>query len=117
MHGQGHDHVQALRIVRYTVSHLGVDGIFLTLQGSGVLPLGSLAQDEQSSGDTLRSMLERSRREDYHVPKQSIETVYGNMPVFGLAAATAHEPLRPGRHTAAARMGVRAGGDSPVETY
>lgn len=55
--------------------------------------------------------------ETYRVPAQSIETVYGNMPVFGLAAATAHEPLRPGRHTAAARMGVRADGDSPVEPY
>lgn len=55
--------------------------------------------------------------ETYRVPADAIETVYGNMPVFGLAAATAHAPLRPGRHTAAAPMGVRPDGDAPVQPY
>jgi len=55
--------------------------------------------------------------ETYRVPADAIETVYGNMPVFGLAAATSHAPVHTGRHTAAARMGVRADGDAPVEPY
>lgn len=55
--------------------------------------------------------------ETYRVPKASIETVYGNMPVFGLAGATRHVPLRQGQQTAASRLGVRADGDAPVEPY
>ena len=55
--------------------------------------------------------------ETYRVPATAIEAVYGNMPVFGLAAATSHAPVHTGRHTAAARMGVRPDGDAPVEPY
>ena len=55
--------------------------------------------------------------ETYRVPATAIETVYGNMPVFGLAEATSHVPVRAGRHSAAARLGVRADGDAPVEPY
>jgi hypothetical protein len=55
--------------------------------------------------------------ETYRVPATAVETVYGNMPVSGLAAATAHVPLRPGRHTAAARLGLRPDSDAPVEPY
>jgi hypothetical protein len=55
--------------------------------------------------------------ETYRVPADAVETVYGNMPVFGLAAATAHVPVRAGRHSAAARLGVRGDGDAPVEPY
>jgi len=55
--------------------------------------------------------------ETYRMPATAIEAVYGNMPVFGLAAATSHAPVHTGRHTAAARMGVRADGDAPVEPY
>ena len=55
--------------------------------------------------------------ETYRVPAGAVETVYGNMPVFGLAAATGHAPVRAGRHSAAARLGVRPDGDAPVEPY
>jgi hypothetical protein len=55
--------------------------------------------------------------ETYRVPAGAVETVYSNMPVFGLAAATGHAPVRAGRHSAAARLGVRPDGDAPVEPY
>lgn len=55
--------------------------------------------------------------ETYRIPTANAETVYANMPAFGLAAATCVVPVRAGRHTAAARLGVRAGDRAPVETY
>ena len=36
----------------------------------------------------------------------NIETIYGNMPPHGLAAATAMAPLMPGRDSAATRIGA-----------
>jgi hypothetical protein len=51
------------------------------------------------------------------VPAEAIETVYANMPVFGLAGATACVPVGKGRHSAAARLGVRPDGDPPVAPY
>lgn len=45
--------------------------------------------------------------ETYRVAAGDAETVYVNMPTFGLAAATAAVPVGRGRHTAAARLGVR----------
>jgi hypothetical protein len=44
--------------------------------------------------------------ETYHVSTANIETIYGNMPSFGLAAATASAPVRPGRESAAVRIGA-----------
>jgi hypothetical protein len=35
-----------------------------------------------------------------------VETIYGNMPPYGLAAATAAVPVRRGRDSAAARIGA-----------
>ena len=55
--------------------------------------------------------------ETYRVPSANAETVYANMPAFGLAAATSVAPVRPGRHTAAARLGVRTDDRAPVEMY
>src|SRR6188472_167646 len=43
--------------------------------------------------------------ETYRVPTANIETIYGNMPPHGLAAATALAPIKPGRESAAARIG------------
>ena len=42
--------------------------------------------------------------ETYLVPAGGHETVYANMPVFGLAAATGHQPIGPGSHTARQRL-------------
>jgi len=55
--------------------------------------------------------------ETYRVPAEAIETVYANMPAFGLAGATACVPVGKGRHSAAARLGVRPDGDPPVAPY
>jgi hypothetical protein len=43
--------------------------------------------------------------ESYLVDPQKFEVVYGNMPVFGVAAATAHVPAIGRRETARARLG------------
>lgn len=53
--------------------------------------------------------------ETYRVAASDAETVYVNMPVFGLAEATAAVPVRGGSQTAAARLGVRPLDVSPVE--
>ncbi len=55
--------------------------------------------------------------ETYRVTAADCETVYGNMPAFGLAAATSVVPVRGGRQTAAARLGTRPDDRAPVEAY
>ena len=45
--------------------------------------------------------------ETYRVRAADAETIYVNMPAFGLAAATSEIPVGAGRHTAAARLGLR----------
>lgn len=55
--------------------------------------------------------------ETYRVAAADLETVYGNMPAFGLAGVTAAVPVRGGRHTAAARLGTRPDDRAPVEPY
>ena len=55
--------------------------------------------------------------ETYRVAATDAETVYANMPVFGLAAATSCVPVSAGRHTAAARLGLRTDDATPVELY
>lgn len=45
--------------------------------------------------------------ETYLVPAGQFETIYNNMPLFGLAAATAHVPARGGRATARRRLGAQ----------
>lgn len=44
--------------------------------------------------------------ETYVVPSGNVEAIYGNMPRFGLAAATAHAPVTAGRRSALDRMGL-----------
>jgi hypothetical protein len=51
--------------------------------------------------------------ETYLVPGSSVECIYANMPVFGLAKATRHVPVRRGRDTASARIGKTAD-DNPA---
>lgn len=55
--------------------------------------------------------------ETYRIPASDTETVYANMPVFGLAAATSAVPVTGGRNTAAARLGTRPHDQAPVEPY
>jgi len=50
--------------------------------------------------------------ETYVIEPGHYEAVYGNMPVFGLAAATQHVPATGRRETAAGRIG-RISGDRP----
>ncbi len=45
--------------------------------------------------------------ETYRVSTSDIETIYGNMPPTGLAAAVGLAPIRRGKDSAAARIGVR----------
>ncbi|MDQ3150721.1 MAG: DUF4188 domain-containing protein [Actinomycetota bacterium] len=46
--------------------------------------------------------------ETYEVRPGHVEAVYGNMPAFGLAAATSHVPVTAGRGNARARLRRRA---------
>lgn len=55
--------------------------------------------------------------ETYRVPVQSLETIYANMPPFGLAAATQPVPVRHGRQTAPQRLGVNPDDAPPVAPY
>ena len=47
--------------------------------------------------------------ETYRVRPGDIETIYGNMPAHGLAAAVGMVPIARGRDSAAARIGARRG--------
>jgi|SRR5579884_2143802 len=53
--------------------------------------------------------------ESYLVQPGQYEAVYGNMPVFGLAAATSHVPARGRRETARGRLGGASVPAVPVE--
>lgn len=55
--------------------------------------------------------------ETYRLRPDDIETAYANMPVFGLAAASALVPIGSGRQTAAERIGARRDDRAPVEPY
>lgn len=52
--------------------------------------------------------------ETYRITGADVETMYVNMPVFGMAAATAAVPVRAGGQTAAARLGIRPDDMAPV---
>jgi hypothetical protein len=54
--------------------------------------------------------------ETYCVPRGAVETVYGNMPPFGLGAATSLVPATSARVSAAKRLGREDAGQ-PVEPY
>lgn len=55
--------------------------------------------------------------ETYRVKTKDIETIYGNMPVVGLASASAVMPVQAGRNSAAARLGVRDTDDPALPGY
>lgn len=55
--------------------------------------------------------------ETYRVRTRDIESIYGNMPVEGLAAATASVPVARGRQSAAARIGASATDDPALPVY
>jgi Domain of unknown function (DUF4188) len=55
--------------------------------------------------------------ETYRVRAREYEAIYGNMPVFGLAAAARHEPVRRKANSAAARIGATTVDDPAVVPY
>ena len=55
--------------------------------------------------------------ETFQVHAGEYEVVYGNMPVFGLAAAGTHVPVARKAHTAAARIGASKSDEPVVEPY
>jgi hypothetical protein len=55
--------------------------------------------------------------ETYRVRTANIETIYNNMPPYGLAAATAVVPIRRGRDSAAARIGATHTDDPALPPY
>ena len=55
--------------------------------------------------------------ETFQVRAGEYEAIYGNMPVFGLAAASAHHPVGHKGQTAATRIGVSDRDQPPVEPY
>ena len=57
------------------------------------------------------------RHETYLVKTVNIETVYGNMPTYGLAAASAVIPVKRGRDSAAARIGATSIDDPALPVY
>ena len=48
---------------------------------------------------------------------RDIETIYGNMPAHGLAAAVGVVPIARGRDSAGARIGARQGDDPALPPY
>jgi hypothetical protein len=55
--------------------------------------------------------------ETYCVRAAAQESVYGNMPVFGLAAATGHVPVATRASTSAVRIGFSTVDDPAVDPY
>ena len=55
--------------------------------------------------------------ETYRVKTSNLKTFCGNMPPYGLAAATAVVPIRRGRDSAGARIGATAGDDPALPPY
>jgi hypothetical protein len=55
--------------------------------------------------------------ETYRVSTADIETIYGNMPVRGLAAAAGSVPIQRGRDSAAARIGASDTDDPALPAY
>ena len=55
--------------------------------------------------------------ETFRVRAGEYEALYGNMPVFGLAAAARHLPTARKANTAAARIGASTTDEPAVETY
>ncbi|MCL2586412.1 MAG: DUF4188 domain-containing protein [Streptosporangiales bacterium] len=55
--------------------------------------------------------------ETYKVRAGEYETVYSNMPAFGLAAAAQHVPASRKGHTSAARIGASSSDEPAVEPY
>jgi len=55
--------------------------------------------------------------ETYQVKTANLETIYANMPLFGLAAATVAKPVQRGRDSAAARIGATQGDDPALPVY
>ncbi len=55
--------------------------------------------------------------ETYRVKTSDIETIYGNMPPSGLGAASALVPVRRGKDSAAARIGVAAEDKPALRAY
>jgi hypothetical protein len=55
--------------------------------------------------------------ETYRVRTADIESIYGNMPPHGLAAATAAVPIGRGRDSAAARIGATPTDDPALPPY
>jgi hypothetical protein len=55
--------------------------------------------------------------ETYRIEPGAYEAIYGNMPVFGLAAASQSIPVRRKAHTAAARIGASPTDTPAVEPY
>jgi len=55
--------------------------------------------------------------ETYVVPADRAEAIYGNMPLFGLAAATSHVPASGGRRTAKTRLGLADEWPPDIPTY
>ncbi|MFV1989571.1 MAG: DUF4188 domain-containing protein [Acidimicrobiales bacterium] len=55
--------------------------------------------------------------ETYHVASGAYETVYGNMPTFGLAAATSHTRVGQRGQTAAHRIGQSVTDEPAVQGY
>ena len=55
--------------------------------------------------------------ETYRVRRDAIETIYGNMPPTGLAAALGLVPIPRGRDSAAARIGARSVDEPALPAY
>ena len=55
--------------------------------------------------------------ETFRVRAGEYEAIYGNMPVFGLAAATSHLPVAAKAQSAAVRIGISRNDNVAVEPY
>ena len=70
-----------------------------------------------AAGNSLRHSKPRIWHETFRVRAGEHEAVYGNMPVFGLAAASTHAPAARKNNTAAVRIGASTTDEPAVAPY
>ena len=93
-------------------------GLRAVLAKHGSRRAAHLLTDERTSNQAVRDSGDVGIwHETYRVHAHDDETIYGNMPVFGLAAASRRIPVAHKAHTAAARIGISPTDEPAVAPY
>ena len=107
-----------IRAGRYTADLEGVDGeIVVFLIGMRVNRPWKVPRWWPVFSAMPRMLRHLEQHPEKRVRTTDIETIYGNMPPRGLAAAVGAVPVRRGRDSAAARIGARTEDDPALPPY